>query len=142
MKKYFSASILVFAFSFLPHANAATTMQDMGLVGSTWTGDGKSGDGILTYVFHFNQDGLSLESTCHVAEFSSTLKAELAVIYTENGNAVELQSGVQSTIPAGQGSCTVNFPVGLKFELEHDQIYIEFDGTRRLTQMKRQNSSL
>lgn len=138
MKKYFSVSILVLAFSFFPCAKAKAVMQDTGLIGSTWIGDGKSGDGVLTYAFHFKQNGLLLESTCHVAEVSSTLKADLAVNYSADGNIVELKSGVQSTIPAGQGACTVNFPAGLKFELDHEQIFIELGGTRRVTKLKRQ----
>ena len=137
MKKYFSTFYLIFGLSFQVHA--ATMNQSQGLVGSVWTGDGQSGDGYISYLFHFNQDKLSLDSTCHVAEISSTLKSDLAVSITQSGNVVELTSGLQAKIPAGQGSCLVNFPAGLKFQLDHDQIYIEYGGIRRITQMKRQN---
>jgi hypothetical protein len=132
MKKYFLPFFLFFAISLNAYA-------DQGLAGTVWTGEGQSGDGTITYVFHFNKDGLFLESTCHIDEISSTLKANLSAFYSDNGNTIELKSGLQSIIPAGLGSCSVYFPVSLKFELDQDQIFIEYNGTRRPTGMKQQN---
>lgn len=140
MKKYFSSIfILLLALSFQLKAGAVSVLQEQGLIGSVWTGEGQSGIGLITYTFHFNQDGLFLESTCHIDEISSTLKSDLAASYSANGNSVELKSGLQSTIPSGKGSCMVNFPAGLKFELDQTQIYIEYNGDRRLTHLKRKN---
>ncbi len=139
MKSYFNLFGLLLVVSFHSNANTETFAQPAGLIGTTWTGEAKSGDGQLTYVFRFTQNSLFLESTCHVAEVSSTLKSDLIVSYSENGNTVELKSGVKLAIPAGKGTCPVNFPEGLKFQLVQDQIFLEYGGTRRLTQLKRQN---
>lgn len=136
MKNYLlSVPGLLVCLLFYHQVNAAPTSLD----GSIWTGSGQSRDGTLTYTFSFNQDNLALKTTCQIAEISSTMKSELVVRYSDDGSTAELVSGFQSIIPAGQGSCTVNFPASLKFELDHDQIFIEYDGSRRLTQMKRQN---
>jgi hypothetical protein len=137
VERFFYLYIFVLALFFQVSAGAVSILQEQGLVGTVWTGEAQSGDGLLTYIFQFNKDGLYLESTCRVEEISSTLKSKLAVNYNANGSTVELRSGLDSTIPAGHGSCAVYFPAGLKFELDQAQIYIEYNGDRRLTHLLR-----
>lgn len=137
MNTYSFALVLALLLSTYVPANATPAMQGQGLIDSIWTGDVQSGDGTIKYIFKFTQGALKMESTCYIAEISSTLKSDLVTIYSENGNIAELKSGLTSTIPAGEGSCFVNFPVGLKFELDQDKIFIEYNGDRRLTKLKR-----
>jgi len=110
-----------------------------GLIGSVWTANGQSGDLLITYVLRFNQDNLVIESTCRADEVASTLKSQLAASYSDNGAVAKLNAGLLATIPTGRGSCSVAFPAGLQFQRDQDRIFIEYDGTRRLTGLKRQN---
>lgn len=138
MKVYLFVLGLLLSLGNVSQGSASNFVQGQGLIGSIWTGQAQSGDGVISYIFQFNQEGLSVQSTCQVDEISSALKSDLAMSYTENGNTAEIKSGLQSTIPVGHGSCIVNFPASLKFILENNQMFIEYNGTRRASTMKRQ----
>ncbi|WP_413287483.1 hypothetical protein [Bdellovibrio sp. HCB337] len=121
-----------------PEESTDPITVEEGLVNTAWSGEGKTSEGYLvTYVFRFAQYDIDIESTCRIDPISAKVSSSLRVYYTNNGTIAELASGLNSSIPAGNGSCDIYFPAGLKFELDGDKVFIIHNGDRKATNMKR-----
>ncbi|WP_413587556.1 hypothetical protein [Bdellovibrio sp. HCB274] len=107
--------------------------NDQGLVGTVWTQKNTNENSEITIEIKFEDYVVSASSTCRTKNSLSSMEHHSRVLYSNEGKTAEVVSSINFNF----GDCKAEIPQGIKFELEHDQIFAIDNGKRLLTGLKR-----